>query len=76
MTREEKKQFIQERGWFSWYHPDYFCNKKLVNPKYHDCTNYGMSLEDAYSYETNEQEKERIDKKLKRCTEFMLMLSK
>lgn len=52
LSKEEKEQFLIDRGWETWYNPNYWIHEKTVaDPKSQDHTNYGMSLEDAYRYE-------------------------
>jgi hypothetical protein len=53
VTRAEMEKFLSERGWSTWYHPDYWVHTKTIaDPKQQDHTNYGMHLEDAYLFET------------------------
>jgi len=49
-----KEEFLKSKGWHTWYHPNYWVHTKLVtNPAAQDYTNYGMSLDAAYSHEVN-----------------------
>lgn len=52
MTNEEKLKFLEERGWSTWYNPNYWVHPESVeNPKAQDYTNYGMNIDDAIAYE-------------------------
>lgn len=52
MTDAEKKAFLVERGWNTYYNPKYWVHPKTVaNPEAQDYTDYGMSLDDAVRYE-------------------------
>lgn len=55
---QDKITFLKERGWSTWYNEDYWVNPKVIeDPKSQDYTNYGLSLEDAYAWETEEGSK-------------------
>jgi hypothetical protein len=44
--------FLSERGWHPWYNDNYWINKKCVTDNTRqDYTMYGLSLQDAYTYE-------------------------
>jgi hypothetical protein len=52
------KEYLEERGWGTWYHPNYWVHKKVIaNPEVQDYTNYGMTLEEAYRFETENHPK-------------------
>lgn len=54
MSEKEKQDFLKQKGWHTWYHPSYWVHEKLVkNSQAQDYTNYGMSLDAAYSHEIN-----------------------
>jgi hypothetical protein len=54
MNAKQKEIFLKGKGWFQWYHNDYWCNKKCTqDSSKQDYTNYGMSLEKAYEFELN-----------------------
>lgn len=47
-----KIDFLESRGWHTWYHHDYWVHKKLVkDPTRQDYTNYGMNTDQAYEFE-------------------------
>lgn len=53
MTLQEKIDLLKKYGWHTWYNENYWVNPKtIINPKIQDYTNYGMSLEKAYEFET------------------------
>lgn len=55
MSEKEKQDFLRSRGWYTWYHPNYWVHEKLVRkPQAQDCTNYGMALDDAVRFENGE----------------------
>ena len=56
MSTEQKEEFLKSKGWFQWYSENYWCHKKVVKTPVQDCTNYGMSLEDAYKFEVEDME--------------------
>ena len=48
----KNQQFLESRGWHTWYRDDYWVNPKCVsNPKAQDYTNYGMTADEATRYE-------------------------
>ena len=52
MTDEEKRAFVQARGWNTYYNPKYWVHPKtIVDENVQDFTNYGMSLDDAVVFE-------------------------
>lgn len=52
MSEKEKQDFLRSKGWYTWYHPNYWVHSKLItNPKAQDETNYGMTLDAAYDFE-------------------------
>lgn len=60
MKSDDKKAFLTKKGWFPWYSQDYWCHERFgINNR--DCTNYGMSLEDAYRYENEKEFAEKIN---------------
>ena len=54
-----KEAFLRERGWYQWYNPDYWCHAQFDAPG-RDATNWGLSTEDAYQFETEPETKEKI----------------
>ena len=53
-TKREKLAYLKKHGWGTWYHPDYWVNPKVIaDPKSQDYTNYGMSLDDAVTWQWN-----------------------
>lgn len=51
-ARQEVENFLCDRGWRPWYHPNYWVHPKTVSdPASQDFTAYGMSVSDAYQYE-------------------------
>lgn len=58
MTDEEKRSALTAAGWHLWYNHNYWVHSKtIIDPARQDYTNYGMSLEDAYRYETDPESK-------------------
>jgi hypothetical protein len=56
MTLQEKIDLLKQNGWHTWYNENYWVHTKtVVNPKVQDYTNYGMSLEAAYEFETQDK---------------------
>lgn len=59
-TSEEgvkKEKFLRDRGWGTWYNPDYWVHPKTIkDPKSQDYTNYGLNLDRAVEFETSEEE--------------------
>lgn len=61
LSRTEKKELLITLGWFAWYSQNYWCHHQFDDKaKGRDCTNWGMSLDEAYEYETNPASKDRI----------------
>lgn len=54
-----KEAFLKERGWYQWYNPDYWCHKQF-STNGADETYRGMSTEEAYLFETDEEAKNKI----------------
>ena len=53
MSEEEKIKFLESHGWHTYYNDNYWVNPKTItNPNAQDYTNYGLSLEEAYAFET------------------------
>ena len=53
MTNEKKIKTLKAAGWSRWYHPNNWVHQKTIeDPSIQDCTNYGMSLDEAYEFET------------------------
>lgn len=52
-----KAEFLKSRGWFQWYNENYWCHEQFGSK---DCTNYGLSLNNAYEFETDKQAKTKI----------------
>lgn len=56
MPREEKEKFLRKKGWSTWYNDNYWVHEKTIaDPSRQDHTNYGMSLEEAYNFEVNNE---------------------
>jgi hypothetical protein len=55
----DKAEFLKSRGWFQWYDPNYWCHKQFDGEE-RDCTDWGLSLDDAYKFETDIKEKLKI----------------
>jgi hypothetical protein len=65
---DDRVEFLKERGWSTWYHPDYWVNPKTIeNPVIQDYTNYGMSLEQAYEFEVMDKAPYQSVRPLQRC---------
>jgi hypothetical protein len=48
----EDEKYLKDRGWHTWYNPNYWVHKDLVeDPNSMDYTNYGMSLDHALDFE-------------------------
>jgi hypothetical protein len=53
MNNEEKSIMLAKAGWHTWYNPEYWVHPKVVaDPNSQDYTSYGMGLEEAYEFET------------------------
>lgn len=53
LIKSMKEALLIQKGWSLWYHHDYWVHPKtIVDPTRQDHTNYGMSLDKAYEYET------------------------
>lgn len=53
MTPKAKQTTLVSAGWSQWYHPDCWIHPKTVkDPATQDYTKYGMTLDEAYRYET------------------------
>lgn len=51
---KSKEEFLKEKGWHTWYNPDYWVHPKTIKDKTRqDYTEYGLNLEDAYNFEVN-----------------------
>ncbi len=49
-----KREVLEKAGWSLWYNDNYWVHPKTItDPKSQDHTNYGMSLDDAYTFEVN-----------------------
>jgi|GEM_PF-4499739 len=59
ITEQDKKKFLESKGWFTWYNPNYWCHEQFGNEE-RDCTSWGVSLEDAYEFETNDERRNKI----------------
>jgi hypothetical protein len=55
----DRAAFIESCGWFQWYNPLYWCHTQF-NAEDRDCTNWGMTLGEAYRFETCEHCKKLI----------------
>ena len=54
MDNINKEKYLKKKGWSTWYNPNYWVNPKMiVDPESQDYTDYGMSLGDAYVWESN-----------------------
>lgn len=54
---EDEEKFLEERGWSTWYHRDYWVHPKTIkDPSRQDYTNYGMSMEAAIHWELDGHE--------------------
>lgn len=52
MSKTEDEAFAKERGWSTYYNPNYWVHPKTVeDPMQQDYTNYGMCIEDVVRYE-------------------------
>ena len=57
MSKEDKINFLLDKGWSQWYNDNYWVHTKTIrDTRSQDYTNYGMSLDDAYDYEINNKE--------------------
>lgn len=55
----DKTEFLKARGWFQWYNDNYWCHAQFGSDE-RDCTNWGMTLDNAYGFETNPEIREKI----------------
>ena len=54
MNKEDKEKFLKDNGWHTWYNEEYWVHQKTISDSSRqDYTNYGMSLDKAYEFETN-----------------------
>lgn len=53
-----KENLLKERGWYQWYNPNYWCHEQFSAPGV-DPTNRGMSTDEAYLFETNEESRKK-----------------
>lgn len=52
MTKQEKINRLERGGWETPYHPESWCHPKIVgNPALQEYTSYGMSVDQAISFE-------------------------
>lgn len=51
-----KHEFIKSKGWYQWYNENYWCHSQF-DTEQTDCTNWGMSLDEAYKFETDIESK-------------------
>lgn len=58
MTKEEKLKFLESKGWRQWYNDNYLVHDNFTSDGY-DCIQRGMSLSEAYLFETDEESKKR-----------------
>lgn len=57
ITKEKMEKHLVENGWFQWYSNNYWCHKtKTTNKEWQDPTNYGLTLEKAYEFDTGGSE--------------------
>lgn len=59
MTIEEKQAFLKQRGWYQWYNDNYWCHEQF-GENGRDPTSYGMSLQEAYKFETDPKIRKEI----------------
>jgi hypothetical protein len=46
------RKYLEANGWHTYYNDNYWVNKKVIkDPKSQDYTNYGMTMEEAVSYQ-------------------------
>lgn len=57
---DKKSIVLRARGWYDWYHPDYWCNDKLC-PVDRDPTYHGVTLNVAYMMEFEQDMKDIIN---------------
>lgn len=50
---DDKRKLLKERGWYPWYNDDYWCHEQF-STNGTDPTYRGLSLNDAYRFETDE----------------------
>jgi len=63
--KQAKIDTLISAGWYQWYNPDYWSHEKCA-PQGSDCTYYGLSLDEAYLYETDKD----YQRKIKQAQEF------
>jgi hypothetical protein len=54
----EKWALLKERGWYQWYNDGYWCHEQFAAPGV-DPTTRGLSTNEAYSFETDHESKEK-----------------
>ena len=48
-----KEKYLKKHGWSTWYNPGYWVNPDIISdPLSQDYTTYGMSIDDAYIWQT------------------------
>lgn len=58
LSKKKKSEFLLENGWSQWYHDDYWVNPAIVaDETRQDYTNYGLTLEAAYKWQTETPDK-------------------
>jgi hypothetical protein len=55
----DKEKLLIERGWYQWYSQKYWCHQQF-NTSERDCHNFGMSLDEAYEFETCPAKRRKI----------------
>lgn len=56
ISDDEKRSVLLKAGWSTWYNENYWANRKTVqNPAIQNHTDYGLSLDKAYEFETEKR---------------------
>lgn len=50
----DKAELLKSRGWYQWYNEHYWCHKQFAAPGI-DETTRGLSTDEAYAFETDEE---------------------
>lgn len=56
MEQTERIEYLKSCGWYQWYNPSYWCHEQFASAS-RDPTNWGMSTDEAYLFETDEESK-------------------
>lgn len=51
MNKIDQQKYLKEKGWYTYYHPEYWCHEMFSSPS-KDPTNWGKSLHDAFQYQS------------------------